>query len=153
MKMWERYKEHFTKHNIQKFEGEVVAYDAVDAPYLNSNLISSVHMVFVSNTETRVSWMLAETCLALLLVSTEIEGLEYTYKGVEVGLWANDTFFSSFDENFVKFILENKISTIKLTTNVDSRDYLASLVRYTRAVGSKPDFDAIYLECIRDPRQ
>lgn len=153
MKVWERYKEHFIKHNIQKFEGEVVSYDAVDAPYLNSNLISSVHMVFVSNTETRISWMRAETCLALLLISTEIEGLKYVYKGVEVGLCANDTIFNRFDEDFVKFILENQISTIKLTTSVNSKDYLASLVRYTRAVGSKPDFDAIYLECIRDPRQ
>lgn len=97
--------------------------------------------------------MLAETCLALLLVSTEIEGLRCVYKGVEIGLWANSTLFSKFDEDFVRFVLENKISTIKLTTSVDSRDYLASLVRYTRAVGSKPDFDAIYLECIRDPRQ
>ena len=110
-------------------------------------------MVFVSNTETRVSWMRGETCLALLLISTEIEGLKYVYKGVEVGLWANNTVFNKFDEDFVKFILENQISTIKLTTSVNARDYLASLVRYTRAVGSKPDFDAIYLECIRDPRQ
>ena len=153
MMVWERYKEHFIKHNIKKFEGDVVAYDAVDAPYLNSNLISSVHMVFVSNTETRISWMLAETHLALLLISTEIKGLVYEFNGVVVSLWANDTLFGGFDEYFVKFILENKISTIRLTTSVDTKDYLASLVRYTKATGSKPDFDAIYLECIRDPRQ
>jgi len=86
MMVWERYKEHFIKHNIKKFEGDVVAYDAVDAPYLNSNLISSVHMVFVSNTETRISWMLAETHLALLLISTEIKGLVYEFNGVVVSL-------------------------------------------------------------------
>ena len=153
MGLWEKYKEHFIKHNIQMFEGELVAYDAVDAPYINSNLINSVHMVFVSNTETRVSWMPAETFLALLIISTEVEGLRCTFEKVGVSLCANGTIFSRFDEGFVKFILDNKICTIRLTTSVDTRDYLASLVRYTKVVGSKPDFDAIYLECIRDPRQ
>lgn len=153
MRLWGRYEKHFIKHNVQKFEGELVVYDAVNAPYLNSNLIGSVHMVFVSNTETTVSWILAETHLALIIISTEIEDLRYVFKDIIINLYANDTFFSKFDEDFVKFLLENKICTIKLITSINTKDYLASVVRYTKVAGSNPDFDAIYLECIRDPRQ
>lgn len=127
-------------------------YDAVNSPYINTNRISSVLLQFISNREVDVSWMLNETNLALSIVDTEIRSVE-SCLGCKITLLIGGKVFLNLDGGALNFLLENKITSLSMLSNVDARDYFSSYIRYIKEPDGSVNMDKLYIESIRDTRK
>jgi len=108
-------------------------------------------MEFTKNKETKITWMWDETCLALFIIDTEIQDLKNILE-CDTYLVFGDKVFHSLDEEAINFICANKVTTVTIVTSVDAKNYLSSIVRYIKEPDGTVDFDKIYIETTRDPR-
>lgn len=152
MDIWDKYKGVFLKNGVCRFVGEVVWYDAVNSPYINTNRVSSVLLQFITNREVDVSWSWEETGLAMLIVDTEIKSVE-SYLGCNIKLIINNKIFSVLDDGALNFLLESKVTSLSMVSDLDVRDYFASYIRYIKEPDGSVNMDKVYIESIRDPRR
>lgn len=127
-------------------------YDAVNSPYINSNRISSVLMQFFSNKETDISWIWEETSLAITILETEIQEVEVAL-GCKITLVVGNRSFTQLDGVLLEFIFKNKITSLTMVSDLDTRDFFASYIRYIRELDGSVNMDKVYIESIRDVRK
>jgi hypothetical protein len=138
---------------VKEFKGDMNRMDAIDTPYINSNLIKSVYIEFHSENETTFSWMREETCLALSLLDVEMRVVLQNFgSNCILQIHVDGKVFETINEDFIEYILINNSNNLVLVSNKPIKDFLASHVRWVNAPNTEDNYDEIYLECIRDIR-
>lgn len=90
--------------------------------------------------------------MAISIIEAEIKELE-CYLGCKIVLLVDNKVFPRLDGEVLEFILKNKITSLTMVSDLDTRDFLASYIRYIRELDGSVNMDKVYIESIRDPRR